>query len=78
MKRNRFFLSLLFMVLIVLFVILFFTWLGRENIKMIALFETLRKKKLISFFLFIIKGSMLRYMICHVTLSKMPLREKIF
>ncbi|EAN4871102.1 sugar tyrosine-protein kinase, partial [Salmonella enterica subsp. enterica serovar Bergen] len=27
MKRNRFFLSLLFMVLIVLFVILFFTWL---------------------------------------------------
>ncbi|EAM6396604.1 sugar tyrosine-protein kinase [Salmonella enterica] len=33
MKRNRFFLSLLFMVLIVLFVILFFTWLGRENIK---------------------------------------------
>ncbi|EAN3535905.1 sugar tyrosine-protein kinase, partial [Salmonella enterica] len=26
MKRNRFFLSLLFMVLIVLFVILFFTW----------------------------------------------------
>ncbi|EAO4151821.1 sugar tyrosine-protein kinase, partial [Salmonella enterica] len=31
MKRNRFFLSLLFMVLIVLFVILFFTWLGREN-----------------------------------------------
>ncbi|EAN0693628.1 sugar tyrosine-protein kinase, partial [Salmonella enterica] len=28
MKRNRFFLSLLFMVLIVLFVILFFTWLG--------------------------------------------------
>ncbi|EAB3575322.1 sugar tyrosine-protein kinase, partial [Salmonella enterica] len=30
MKRNRFFLSLLFMVLIVLFVILFFTWLGRE------------------------------------------------
>ncbi|EAA4637346.1 sugar tyrosine-protein kinase, partial [Salmonella enterica] len=29
MKRNRFFLSLLFMVLIVLFVILFFTWLGR-------------------------------------------------
>ncbi|EAN1312549.1 sugar tyrosine-protein kinase, partial [Salmonella enterica] len=32
MKRNRFFLSLLFMVLIVLFVILFFTWLGRENI----------------------------------------------
>ncbi len=35
MKRNRFFLSLLFMVLIVLFVILFL-WLGRENIKMIA------------------------------------------
>ncbi|ECZ7016879.1 sugar tyrosine-protein kinase, partial [Salmonella enterica] len=33
MKRNRFFLSLLFMVFIVLFVILFFTWLGRENIK---------------------------------------------
>ncbi|EBG8423717.1 sugar tyrosine-protein kinase, partial [Salmonella enterica] len=33
MKRNRFFLSLLFMVLIVLFVILFFTWLGRESIK---------------------------------------------
>ncbi|EDV1137031.1 sugar tyrosine-protein kinase [Salmonella enterica subsp. enterica] len=33
MKRNRFFLSLLFMVLIVLFVILFFTWLGRGNIK---------------------------------------------
>ncbi|EBE5920380.1 sugar tyrosine-protein kinase, partial [Salmonella enterica] len=30
MKRNRFFLSLLFMVFIVLFVILFFTWLGRE------------------------------------------------
>ncbi|EED5885305.1 sugar tyrosine-protein kinase, partial [Salmonella enterica subsp. enterica serovar Enteritidis] len=30
MKRNRFFLSLLFMVLIVLFVILFSTWLGRE------------------------------------------------
>ncbi|EAV4197067.1 sugar tyrosine-protein kinase, partial [Salmonella enterica] len=28
MKRNRFFLSLLFMVFIVLFVILFFTWLG--------------------------------------------------
>ncbi|EBO7760319.1 sugar tyrosine-protein kinase, partial [Salmonella enterica] len=26
MKRNRFFLSLLFMVLIVLFAILFFTW----------------------------------------------------
>ncbi|ESO48165.1 hypothetical protein SEEA1981_21011 [Salmonella enterica subsp. enterica serovar Agona str. 241981] len=45
---------------------------------MIALFEKLRKKKLISFFLFIMKGSMLRYMICHVTLSKMPLREKIF
>ncbi|ELL60555.1 hypothetical protein SEE30663_19945, partial [Salmonella enterica subsp. enterica serovar Enteritidis str. SE30663] len=45
---------------------------------MIALFEKLRKKKLISFFLFIIKGSMLRYMICHVTLSKMPLREKYF
>lgn len=45
---------------------------------MIALFEKLRKKKLIKFFLFIIKGSMLRYMICHVTLSKMPLREKIF
>lgn len=78
MKRNRFFLSLLFMVLIVLFVILFFTWLGRENIKNDSAIRDVAKKKLISFFLFIIKGSMLRYMICHVTLSKMPLREKIF
>lgn len=78
MKRNRFFLSLLFMVLIVLFVILFFTWLGRENIKNDSAIRDVAKEEVDKLFLFIIKGSMLRYMICHVTLSKMPLREKIF
>lgn len=78
MKRNRFFLSLLFMVLIVLFVILFFTWLGRENIKNDSAIRDVAKEGVDKLFSLYNKRSMLRYMICHVTLSKMPLREKIF
>lgn len=56
MKRNRFFLSLLFMVLIVLFVILFFTWLGRENIKNDSTIREVAKEEVDKLFLFIIKG----------------------
>lgn len=55
MKRNRFFLSLLFMVLIVLFVILFFTWLGRENIKNDSAIREVAKEEVDKLFLFIIR-----------------------
>ncbi|EBM7727142.1 sugar tyrosine-protein kinase, partial [Salmonella enterica subsp. enterica serovar Kentucky] len=56
MKRNRFFLSLLFMVLIVLFVILFFTWLGRENIKNDSAIREVAKEEVDKFFSLYNKG----------------------